>query len=55
MLKSPRIYISVLSISTFSKVRLKISRKLVWLGDLYIIPTVIGVVLGNRISKKMFS
>ena len=44
-----------LSVSTFSKVVFKISRKLVWLGGLYIIPTVIGVVLGNRISKKMFS
>ena len=54
MLKSPRIYISFLSISTFSKVMFKISRKLVWLGGLYIIPTVTGLVLGKRTSKKMF-
>ena len=33
----------------------QIPGKLVWLRGLYIIPTVIGVVLGNKISKKMFS
>ena len=33
----------------------KVSRKLVWLGDRYIIPAAIGVGFGNRISKKMFS
>ena len=58
MLKSPRIYISLsiyLSIWTFSKVMFKISRKLVWLGGLYIIAAFISMVLGNRISKKMFS
>ena len=43
-----------LSASPFSKVMFKISRQLVWLGGLYIIPTGIGLVLGNRISKKMF-
>ena len=42
-----------LSTSIFSKVMFEISRKLVWLGGLYIIPTIIGVVLGNRISKKI--
>ena len=55
MLKSPGIYIYFLSTSTFSKIMFKISRELVWLGGLYIIPTVIGEVFGNRISKKMFS
>ena len=54
MLESPRMYISFLSVSTFSKVMSKISRKLVCLGGLYMIPTVTGVVLGNRVSKKMF-
>ena len=44
-----------LSVSLFSKVMFKISRQLVWLGGLYISPTGIGLVLGNRISKKMFS
>ena len=42
-----------LSVSVFSKVMFKISRKLNCLGGLFIIPTVIDVVLGNRISKKM--
>ena len=55
MLKSPRIYIYFLFMSTFSKVTFKILRKLVWLGDLYIIPAVKGVVLYYRISKKIFS
>ena len=36
----------------------KISRKLVWLGALYMIPTVIGVFWGNKIFdniwKKVF-
>ena len=49
-----KVYISFLSISTFSKVMFKISRKLVCLGGLYILPTIIGVVLGKRISKKIF-
>ena len=47
--------ITFLSISTFSKVMFKILRKLAWLCGLCVIPTVIGVVLGNRVSKKMFS
>ena len=55
MLKSQRISLSFLSISTFSKVMFKISRQLVWLGGLYILPTVIGVGLGNTILKNMFS
>ena len=55
MLKWPRVYTSFLSKSTFSKVMFQIPRKLVWLRGLYIIPTVKGVVLGNRIWKKMFS
>ena len=33
----------------------KVSRTLVLQGGSHIIPTVIGVVSGNRISKKMFS
>ena len=41
--------------SIFSKVMFKILRKLVWIGGLYIIPAVEGVVLYNRISKKIFS
>ena len=32
-----------------------VSRKLVWLGGLYIIPTAIDVGFDNIISKKMFS
>ena len=52
MLKLPRIYISFVSIPTFSKVMFKMSRKLVWMDGLYIIPTVIGVVLGNKNSKN---
>ena len=56
MLRLPtRIYISFLAKSIFSKAMFKISRKLVWLGGLYIIPTVIGVVLDKGISKIMFS
>ena len=55
MLKSQRISLSFLSISTFAKVMFKISRQLVWLGGLYILPTVIGVGLGNTIFKNMFS
>ena len=49
------IYISFLSISTFLNVMFEISRKLLELGGLYVILTVIGVVLGNRISKIVFS
>ena len=54
MLKSRRIYISFLFISSFSKIMFNISKTLVWLVGLYIILTVIGVVLDNRISKTMF-
>ena len=52
MFKLSRIYMSLLSISIFSKAN--VSRKLVWLGGIYIFLTVIVVVLGNKVSKKVF-
>ena len=35
-------------------VSLKISLKFVWLGEQYFIPTTIGLVFDNDISKSMF-
>ena len=55
MLKSPRIYVSSASVSIEGKFLFGVSRKLFWLGDRKIIPTTIGLVLGKRISKEIFS
>ena len=44
----------VYCISFFSKVLFKIWRKLVWLGGLYIIPTVIDVVWAIEFERKCF-
>ena len=55
MLKSPRMLISTLFVSTLDMFSLKISITFIWLGGRQIVRTTIGLVFGNNNSKNMFS
>ena len=53
ILKSPKIYVSLASVSIAGKFLFRVSRKLFWEDDLQIISTTLALVLGKRVSKKI--